>query len=65
MKDLRVPFSTFDVFSNILPAIIFFIGLLLLKNYSESIATLINKTESVFGKRGTHPLFLDIETVIL
>lgn len=47
MKDLKVPFSTFDIFSNIIPSIIFFLGILLLKNYSPSIGGLITKIEAI------------------
>ena len=47
-KDIKMPFSTFDIFSNLIPAIIFILGLLWLSFYANTIRNGVNDFNHIF-----------------
>ena len=46
-RNIKTPFSVFDIFSNIFPAIIFFTGIRLLEGHSYTLSLYINKINEV------------------
>lgn len=60
MKDSKLPFTTFDIFSNIVPAVIFVVGVLCLSNYSPSITNNIKEMTQIFQREPIATLTKDL-----